>query len=186
MFLIISTALLTLLLALAVPRRAAAQERLPEGASAFMAAAAQEAERNLTTKEGGPFGAVIVKDGQIIGRGRNRVLARHDPTAHAEIEAIRAACRTLGTHDLSGCTLYTSCYPCPMCLSAIVWANIRTVYYGNTAQDAAAIGFRDEDIYRFIRGGCTDSRFLSLTPMDRSRTLPAFQAWASQEQKPRY
>lgn len=186
MSLIISTALAALLLACAVPRRAAAQERLPEGPHDFMEAAAQEAEHNLTAKEGGPFGAVITKDGRIIGRGHNRVISLHDPTAHAEIEAIRAACGALGTHDLSGCTLYSSCYPCPMCLSAIIWANIRTVFYGNTAQDAAAIGFRDEDIYRFIRGGCTDTRFLALLPADRSLTLPAFEAYAAQEQKPRY
>ena len=83
----------------------------------FMLIATQEADSNLTTNEGGPFGAVIVKDGKIVGRGHNRVLIQHDPTCHAEVEAIRDACQNLGTHDLTGCELYTSCYPCPMCLS---------------------------------------------------------------------
>ena len=83
----------------------------------FMLIATQEADSNLTTNEGGPFGAVIVKDGKIEGRGHNRVLIKHDPTCHAEVEAIRDACQNLGTHDLTGCELYTSCYPCPMCLS---------------------------------------------------------------------
>lgn len=91
----------------------------------FMLIATQEADSNLTTNEGGPFGAVIVKDGKIVGRGHNRVLIKHDPTCHAEVEAIRDACQNLGTHDLTGCELYTSCYPCPMCLSATIWANIK-------------------------------------------------------------
>lgn len=91
----------------------------------FMLIATQEADSNLTTNEGGPFGAVIVKDGKIVGRGHNRVLIKHDPTCHAEVEAIRDACQNLGTHDLTSCELYTSCYPCPMCLSATIWANIK-------------------------------------------------------------
>ena len=91
----------------------------------FMLIATQEADSNLTTNEGGPFGAVIVKDGKIVGRGHNRVLIKHDPTCHAEVEAIRDACQNLGTHDLTGCELYTSCYPCPMCLSATIWATLK-------------------------------------------------------------
>ena len=117
----------------------------------FMQAAIDEAEKNLLTNDGGPFGAVIVKDGKIIARGHNEVLKNNDPTCHAEMQTIRAACEALGTFDLSGCELYTSCYPCPMCLSATIWANIKVVYYGNTAKDAADIGFRDDYIYDFIK-----------------------------------
>ncbi len=92
---------------------------------------------------GGPFGAVVVRDGQVIGRGVNRVTAEHDPTAHAEVQAIRAACRALGQHDLSGCTLYASCEPCPMCLGAILWARLDRLVYAATREDAAAAGFDD-------------------------------------------
>ncbi|GAF38268.1 tRNA-specific adenosine-34 deaminase [Agrilactobacillus composti DSM 18527 = JCM 14202] len=117
----------------------------------YMKLSAQEAESNLKTGDGGPFGCVIVKDGEIIAQAHNQVLVDHDPTAHAEITAIRQATRKLGTHDLTGAVVYTSCYPCPMCLGAIIWANIKTVYYGNTAKDAAKIGFRDDFIYDFIK-----------------------------------
>ena len=134
----------------------------------------------------GPFGAVVVKDGAIIGRGRNRVLSRHDPTCHAEIEAIRAACQALLTHDLSGCVLYTSCYPCPMCLSAAIWANIKTVYYGNTAEDAAAIGFRDDFIYRFIEKGQNDPSVLTLTQLDRDAAIKTFNSYHEKPDKELY
>ena len=113
----------------------------------YMKIAKEQAEDNLRTNKGGPFGACVVKNGEIIGVGSNHVLCDNDPTAHAEIVAIRNACKTLETYDLSDCELYTSCYPCPMCLSAIIWANIRKVYYGNTKEDAANIGFRDDSIY---------------------------------------
>ncbi len=142
-----------------------------------MAAAAAEAGGNLESGEGGPFGAVIVKDGKIVGRGHNRVLAAQDPTCHAEIEAIRSACRNLGTRDLSGCEIYTSCYPCPMCLGAIIWANIRTAYFGNTAEDAARVGFRDDYIYRFIENGRKDDGVLSLRQLDRDLTIGTFDAY---------
>ncbi|MBQ4543688.1 MAG: nucleoside deaminase [Clostridia bacterium] len=122
----------------------------------FMFMANELAKQNVLTNNGGPFGAIVVKDGVVVGCGNNRVLSSNDPTAHAEVMAIRDACKTLGTYDLTGCELYTSCYPCPMCLSAIVWANIRTVYYGNTSADARDIGFRDEHIYDFIRSGCSN------------------------------
>ena len=104
-------------------------------------------------KCGGPFGACIVKNGKIIGKASNRVIKNNDPTAHAEIEAIREACKTINSYDLSGCELYTSCYPCPMCLSAIIWANIKKVYYANTKDDASDIGFKDDAIYDFIKKG---------------------------------
>ena len=154
--------------------------------NAFMQIAADEAAHNLTANEGGPFGAVVVKDGQIAGRGRNQVLAAHDPTCHAEIQAIRSACQSLGTHDLSGCVLYTSCYPCPMCLSAAIWANIRTVYYGNTAEDADAIGFRDDFIYRFIEGKCRDESVLKLEQQGREITIKAFQSFREKTDKTLY
>ncbi len=96
---------------------------------------------------GGPFGAVIARDGEIVATGVNRVTANHDPTAHAEVSAIRDACRKLGTHDLSGCEIYTSCEPCPMCLGAIYWAHIDRIYYGNDKDDAREIGFDDSFIY---------------------------------------
>ncbi|HIX84849.1 MAG TPA: nucleoside deaminase [Candidatus Megamonas gallistercoris] len=152
----------------------------------FMALAAQEADSNLQTNEGGPFGAVVIKDDEIIGRGHNRVLINHDPTCHAEIEAIRDACRNLNTHDLTGCTLYTSCYPCPMCLSAIIWANIKKVYYGNTAKDAADIGFRDDFIYKFIENNCKDGKVLELTQNDRDITIKTFNAFSQKQDKTIY
>lgn len=151
--------------------------------SDFMKAAAQEARSNLKTGEGGPFGAVIVKDGKIIARAHNQVLLHQDPTAHAEIQAIRAAAKALGTHDLSGCELYTSCYPCPMCLSAIIWANIRTVHYGNTAEDAGAIGFRDDMIYHFITGGCRDVSVMKMSQEDRAETIAVFEEYAAKKKE---
>ena len=152
----------------------------------FMLIAISEADNNLQTNEGGPFGAVVVKDDKIVGKGHNRVLINHDPTCHAEIEAIRDACKNLNTHDLTGCTLYTSCYPCPMCLSAIIWANIKKVYYGNTAKDAADIGFRDDFIYKFIEGKCADASILDLAPQDHDMTIKTFEAFAKKQDKTIY
>lgn len=152
----------------------------------FMKIAANEAESNIISNEGGPFGAVIVKNGEIVGHGHNQVLANHDPTCHGEMQAIRDACNNLGTHDLTGCTLYTSCYPCPMCLSAAIWANIKTIYYGNTAADAANIGFRDDFIYKFIEGNCQDSEVATLTQLNRDLTLPAFKQFADKVDKTIY
>lgn len=152
----------------------------------FMLKATSEADNNLQTNEGGPFGAVIVKDDKIVGKGHNRVLINHDPSCHAEIEAIRDACKNLNTHDLTGCTLYTSCYPCPMCLSAIIWANIKKVYYGNTAKDAADIGFRDDFIYKFIEGKCSDASVLDLVPQDHDMTIKTFEAFAQKQDKTIY
>ncbi|TGU86349.1 nucleoside deaminase, partial [Mesorhizobium sp. M00.F.Ca.ET.186.01.1.1] len=105
---------------------------------------------NVTASRGGPFGAIVVKDGQIVGRGRNEVTARNDPTAHAEVQAIREACQKLGTFQLDDCELYTSCEPCPMCLGAIYWARPRAVYYACTKEDAARVGFDDQFIYEQI------------------------------------
>ncbi|WP_281165125.1 nucleoside deaminase [Liquorilactobacillus sicerae] len=145
----------------------------------FMEIAAQEALSNVGTQIGGPFGTVIVKNDQIIAQAHNCVLQNHDPSAHGEITAIRQACQKLGTHDLSGCELYTNAYPCPMCLGAIIWSNIKTAYYGNTPQDAAEIGFRDDFIYQFIQKNCQDPKVLNLRQYDRSITIKAFQAFQS-------
>lgn len=116
--------------------------------------AIEESKVNLVNnyQNGGPFGAVILKDGEVVASSHNTVIESKDPTAHAEVNAIRKACRVLSTHDLSGCVLYTSAEPCPMCLSAIIWANIKKVYYANTRSDADKIGFRDDIIYEYIKG----------------------------------
>lgn len=113
----------------------------------FMKKAIEEALNNVLTNHGGPFGAVVVKDGKIIGVGRNEVTSSNDPTAHAEVQAIRDACRYLNTFQLTDCEIYTSCEPCPMCIGAIYWARPKAVYFGCTKQDAAKIGFDDQFIY---------------------------------------
>ena len=119
----------------------------------YMKIAADEAYKGIRNGEGGPFGAVIVKDGEIIGQGHNRVLADHDPTMHGEVAAIRDACKRAGTHSLKGCTLYTTAYPCPMCMSAALWAGIEKIVYGCTVDDTADIGFKDDEFYDAIRSG---------------------------------
>lgn len=151
----------------------------------FMEVAKELAEENLTTNAGGPFGACVVKDGQIIGRGSNHVLENNDPTAHAEIIAIREACKNINSYDLSGCELYTTCYPCPMCLSAIIWANIKKVYYGNTKEDAANIGFRDDYIYEYIKN-LNNNDVLELESMDREETIKAFEEYSNKNDKTIY
>ncbi|QVI35627.1 tRNA-specific adenosine deaminase [Lacticaseibacillus chiayiensis] len=148
----------------------------------FMNIANQEALANVNGSDGGPFGCVIVKDGEIVSRAHNQVLVDRDPTAHGEITAIRKAGQVLDTHDLSGCELYTSAMPCPMCLSAIIWANIKQVYYGNTADDAAAIGFRDAAIYDFINDGLK-GKMLTLSQHDRDMTIGAFKAYQTAQKK---
>ena len=152
----------------------------------YMKVANELAEENLTTNAGGPFGACVVKDGEIIGRGSNKVISENDPTAHAEINAIREACKNIGTYDLSDCELYTSCYPCPMCLSAIICANIKKVYYGNTKEDAAEIGFRDEFIYEYIKNGNRNADVLALESMDREETIKAFEEYKNKDDKVNY
>lgn len=114
----------------------------------FMQEAIKEAYEGIENGHGGPFGTVIVRDGQIVGRGHNRVLLNQDPTCHGEMEAIRDACKNLGSHDLSGCDLYTTAAPCPMCKGAILWSNIQNVYYGCTVEDTDEIGFRDDIFYK--------------------------------------
>ena len=140
----------------------------------YMKLAKELSDENLKTNAGGPFGACIVKDGKILGKGSNNVLSNNDPTAHAEIVAIREACQNLNSYDLSGCELYSTCYPCPMCLSATIWANIKKVYYGNTKEDAAKIGFRDDMIYDFIKKSSNDSNLLDLERIDKEETIKSF------------
>ncbi len=122
----------------------------------YMQIAIEEAKAGIHGGEGGPFGCVIVKDEQIIGRGHNQVVKNQDPTCHGEMMAIHDACRNLGSFDLSGCELYTTGQPCPMCLGAIFWANIRKVYYGCNVQDTAEIGFRDELFYELSQNDQSD------------------------------
>jgi tRNA(Arg) A34 adenosine deaminase TadA len=138
--------------------------------------------QKMRAGRGGPFGAVVVKDGRIIGRGWNRVTSANDPTAHAEIVAIRQACKRLKTFQLRDCDLYTSCEPCPMCLSAIYWARLRSVFYGNTRQDAAKIGFDDESIYREVALPIR-RRSLAMRPLLRDEALAAFDEWRRKPDK---
>lgn len=152
----------------------------------YMKIAKKLAEDNLRTNAGGPFGACVVKNRKIIGKGSNNVLLNNDPTAHAEIMAIRDACKNINSYDLTDCELYTSCYPCPMCLSAIIWSNIKVVYYGNTKEDAAKIGFRDDMIYNYIESlskNIQDKNVLELKSMDREETIKEFENFAKKENK---
>ncbi len=150
----------------------------------YMEIAKKLSDENLITNHGGPFGAVVVKDDKIIGKGSNSVLKNNDPTAHAEIMAIRDACKNINSYDLSGSIIYTSCYPCPMCLSAIIWSNIKVVYYGNTKKDASDIGFRDEVIYNYIRDIVyTNNEVLNLISIDREDTIKVFDEYLKNKDK---
>lgn len=143
------------------------------------------ADDGMQANRGGPFGCVIVRRGEIVGRGQNRVTSTNDPTAHAEVTAIRAACAQLGSFQLTDCELYTSCEPCPMCLSAIYWARIPTVYFGNTRADAAAIGFDDDFIYQQVPLP-PEKRAIRMTPLLREEALAGFKSWAVKPDKVRY
>ena len=134
---------------------------------------------------GGPFGAVIVKNGEVVAVGTNRVTANNDPTAHAEVMAIRAACQRLNTFRLSDCEIYTSCEPCPMCLSAIYWSGIRTIFYGNNAQDAAKIGFSDQFIYDELKRPLIQ-RVIPAINLMRPEAQAAFRAWEEKRDKIAY
>lgn len=137
-------------------------------------------------QSGGPFGAVIEKDGKIIARGHNTVLSSKDPTAHAEINTIRKAAEVLGTHDLSGCSLYVNAEPCPMCLSAIIWANIKTVYFANTKEDTEKIGFRDDRIYDFIKSGNSDPTILEIQHVEGTDAIHTFEEFENSRGKTIY
>jgi guanine deaminase len=134
---------------------------------------------------GGPFGAVVVRQGEIIGRGWNQVTSKNDPTAHAEVVAIRAACKKLKTFQLADCELYTSCEPCPMCLSAIYWARVRRIFYANTRRDAARIRFDDDSIYREISRPMA-RRKIPMRQLLRAEALKAFAAWEAKTDKVLY
>jgi len=146
----------------------------------FMKLAIQLSKKNVLDNIGGPFGAVIVKDGRVIAKSANKVTTTNDPTAHAEVSAIRLACKKLKTFDLSGCVIYTSCEPCPMCLSAVYWAKINFIYYANTKQDADDIGFSDKFIYDELDKPMNE-RQLPIKQMMRDEAIKAFKLW---EQSP--
>ncbi|MDU6336394.1 MAG: nucleoside deaminase [Clostridium sporogenes] len=140
----------------------------------------------MKNHEGGPFGSAIVKDGKVIAVAHNTVIGDNDPTAHGEVNAIRQACKKLNTFDLSGCELYTTSEPCPMCMSAIIWANISKVYYGCTVEDARDIGFRDEHILKFLKEGCKYKNILDLGAVDKKSSLKAFEYWSKDRDKTEY
>lgn len=148
----------------------------------FMREAIKEAEAGMNGRKGGPFGCVIVRNGEVVARGSNRVTSTNDPTAHAEVTAIREACRVLGTYQLIDCTLFSNCEPCPMCLAAIYWARIPRVYYGNTRADAAAIGFDDDFIYQQIPLA-PEKRTIAMQSLLREEALTSFKSWESMRDK---
>jgi tRNA(Arg) A34 adenosine deaminase TadA len=153
--------------------------------SKFMREALREAAEAVRTGSGGPFGAVVVLDGCVIGRGHNRVLSSSDPTAHAEVEAIREACRTLGQYHLDGAELYTSCEPCPMCLGAAYWAHIERIYFAAGRADAAAIGFADQHIYDELSRPVGE-RQLPMVGMMRDEAVNLFAQWLESPDKKLY
>ena len=151
----------------------------------YMRRAIQISAERMRVNSGGPFGAVIVKDGAVIAEGFNQVTSANDPTAHAEVDVIRAAGRILGTFDLSGCAIYTSCEPCPMCLAAIYWARLDRCYFANTRADAANIGFDDALIYEEVGKEIADRKL----PMERillSEATDIFEEWSNKEDKVEY
>lgn len=151
----------------------------------FMAEAIALSEKGLQNNEGGPFGCVVVKDDKIIGRGYNQVTSTNDPTAHAEIIAIREACKALGTFQLEECEIYTSCEPCPMCLGAIYWSHAKVIYYANTRKDAAEIGFDDSLIYDEFNTGIKN-RKIPLINFGRADAQIAFKKWSEKKDKKTY
>ena len=147
-----------------------------------MMMAIERARETMNKNFGGPFGAAIVDaNGEIVVVSSNSVLRDNDPTAHAEVNAIREACKKLGTYDLSGYVLYATGHPCPMCMSAIIWANIKKVYFGCTPEDAEKFGFRDDFIYRFINDGCTDKGVMEIIPHEREACLELFKEYSEKE-----
>ena len=150
-----------------------------------MRMAIELAENNVIREQGGPFGAVIVKDGKIVGQGSNEVTSTNDPTAHAEVVAIRNACKNLSSFELFGAEIYCSCEPCPMCLSAIYWARISRIYFANTREDAADIGFDDDFIYHEIPKAI-EERAVPARAMLRDEAQQVFIAWHNMLDKKKY
>jgi guanine deaminase len=150
-----------------------------------MAEAIHLAAENVTTARGGPFAAIIVRDGEVLARGTNLVTATNDPTAHAEVTAIRRACAALNTFQLNDCEIYTTCEPCPMCLGAVYWARLSRIYYASTRQDAAAAGFDDSHIYSEISLSL-DLRSIPIENMMREEGREPFDAWQSLQNKIAY
>ncbi|MBU1145833.1 MAG: nucleoside deaminase [Firmicutes bacterium] len=149
-----------------------------------MTKAINQARKTMNENIGGPFGALILdQNGKIIAVSSNSVLKDHDPTAHAEVNAIREASKKIGTHDLTGCTLFTTAYPCPMCLGAIIWSNIKKVYYGCKKEDSDEIGFRDDFIYKFIKNDATDITILDLEETNRDACLALFKEYLAKEKQ---
>ena len=151
----------------------------------FMQEAILLAEKGVENGEGGPFGCVVVKENKIIGRGNNKVISTNDPTAHAEIIAIREACQNLKVHQLEECEIFTSCEPCPMCLGAIYWARPKIIYYGNTRKDAAEIGFDDSLIYDEINTRL-EERKIPMVNLSHKEALKSFKIWQGKEDKKNY
>ena len=151
----------------------------------FINRAIELSQENLETNDGGPFGAVIVKNGEIIGEGKNKVTSTNDPTAHAEIVAIRNACQNINSFSLDGCEIYTSCEPCPMCLAAIYWARIKIIYYSNTKYDAAEIGFDDSYIYDQIARS-SGLRDVKMIKIDSQKAKTIFKNWENKQDKIEY
>ena len=147
----------------------------------LMEAAVARARKTMTEGLGGPFGAVVVAPDGETYVASNTVLSSKDPTAHAEINAIRLACKKRGTHDLSGCVLYTTCFPCPMCMAAVIWANIKEIWYGSTAKDAAHIGFRDDFIYDFMKKECQDEQVMKIHHEGREITIKLFDEYLASQ-----
>ncbi len=150
----------------------------------FMEMAARIAEENIDCG-GGPFGAVIVRDGKVVATGANSVTLANDPTAHAEVNAIREACRRENTFSLKGCTVYSSCEPCPMCLSALYWAGVSRIIFGNTQQDADRINFSDEFLYKELAKPVSE-RMIPCLHMANGFTIRAFEKWAAKTDKVEY
>jgi tRNA(Arg) A34 adenosine deaminase TadA len=151
----------------------------------FMAEAILLSQNGVRNNEGGPFGCVIVKNDKIIGRGNNRVTSANDPTAHAEVVAIRDACKNLGTFQLEDCEVYSSCEPCPMCLGAIYWARPKLVYYANSREDAASIGFDDSMIYEELAIELGKRR-IPIINLGREEALKVFKEWQNKSDKIKY
>ncbi len=151
----------------------------------FLEQAIELSNKGMTGLQGGPFGCVIVKDGEIVGEGYNQVTITNDPTAHAEVVAIRDACKKLGTYQLTGCDIYTSCEPCPMCLGAIYWARPNRVIFANTKNDAAAINFDDQFIYDEI-DKCCDDRQIEFIHAPHKDALAIFEKWKNLQGKKEY